>query len=205
MNARVGVELSGIREAARTISNVGSVAARATSRGINKVAAKTKTRAKRAISSNVMLTSTYVNKKMTMTKATVATLKAQITGRKRGTTLATYGAKSRKLKAKSPISKLKGFARLGIPVGKKQAGVKVRVLRRGGTKTSTRKFMLPLKGTGGALGVFSRQGGKLKHHYGPSVDQGFALVIDDISGDVATELQATIQKQMQYEVSRGIR
>ena len=110
---------------------------------------------------------------------------AIITGRRRPTTLASYGAK-KLLNGKKP-------------------GVSVKVSRQGPRKVLKKAFLLTLKAgaeAGSAQGVFMRVGGKLKHLYGPSVDQLFRRIKDEISPQIVMDLSDAFFKQLDYELQR---
>ena len=89
-------------------------------------------------------------------------------------------------------------------MGAKQGGVRVAV-RRGAPKVNAQFFLLPLRAgavLGDKFGVFRREGGKLKHLYGPSVYQLFAYQAPRIADEVADDLQETFLRQVDAQVER---
>lgn len=213
------VSARGLERTLGAIDRVANSAARATYRAVNKVASKAFTRSKREITSRVNLTSAYLNKpdytgapRLEIIKATSAKPVAIIRARKRGTRLATYGAKQLVRKADKKriaasgkklwgVNAGAGDTRRGIPKGSVPAGVSVKVLRGGQRKRMRSAFFMPLKNSNG-MGVFIRTGvGRkaMKHLYSLSVDQVFRRVIDDIKDDVARDLSETLAKQVAFE------
>lgn len=176
--------------------------ARAEFRAVNKVAEKANTRSRREITTRVNLSATYVRDRMTLTKAILGRPTATIVGRGRATTLTSYGAKQ----LTSAAPKSRGSAALGIPAGRKAAGISVGVDPRKGRRTMNGAFFVRFEN--GYKGVFSRQAndngkgnwGGIWHKVGPSVDQTFSLVIRDIRDDVSADLEDTMAKQLDYEL-----
>jgi hypothetical protein len=215
-----------LASAARDLAQIPAASDRAAYRAVNKVAAKVQTQAKRTIVSQVMLTATYVGKRMDLVPATLDKPVAIIKARKRPTRLSTYGAKIVTVAAPGA----KGDPLRKIPAGRKSAGVGVRVSRRGGWKILKGAFLMPLRSGreegGNGLGVFIHPGaaaeatlrrasqrheiyaGKgtsrgMKHLYGPSVDQLFRRIKDEISPTVQADLAEAFQKQLSYELGRS--
>jgi len=179
-------------------------AGKAQFRAVNRVASKFRTASSKAIRGQVRLPASYVNENLTINqKATERNPTAVISGRKRPTRLARYGAKQLALAAGSA----RGDRLRGIPSGKKQAGVSVSVSRQGGRKKMRGAFLLPLKNSG-VMGVFVRTGsGKkdIEHLYGPSVDQVFRSVRDDLKPDVSKELVKEYRAQLRYAMQKEAR
>lgn len=202
-----------VREAVKKITGVEKAAEainKSVYRGINKVAAKTVTRSRREIVSQVTLTQTYIRDRMGVDKATPENATATIYARVRPTRLATYGAKQLTRKTKS--GKGKGDAMRKIPAGQKAAGVSVKVKKAGSRKRMPGAFFVPLRAGnvagGNAMGVFIRVGSgrkDIKHLYSLSVDQLFKGVITRIQPEVEKELHETIAKQMAYEMKQAAR
>lgn len=187
--------LKGVDQAVEFVTGIEPAVKRAEYRAVNKVADKTATKSKRLITTIVSLTPTYVGQRLSVDKASLDRPVAVITGRDRPTKLYTYGAKM--VTVASPRSK--GNVATGLSPGRKQAGVKVGVKPGGAKKLMPSAFILPLK-NGNGLGVFTRSGGRLKHHYGPSIDQTFTLVIKDIKDEVADDLEKTFAAQLEFEL-----
>lgn len=190
------IDVSEIKTLIPTIEGMEEAIHRAEYRAVNKVADKTNTRSRRAITTLVNLSDKYVRDRMKIQYARPGYAVAEITGRGRGTTLTTYGA--RQVTESAP--KAKGNARLGIPKGRKAAGISVSV-KPGSRKVISSAFFMPLKNQNGMMGVFTRSAGsKPKHRLGPSIDQTFTLVIRDIKDEVGADLEATYAKQLEYEL-----
>jgi hypothetical protein len=190
------IDTSEVNKLVAQVSGYNEAIARAEYRAVNKVADKTTTASKRAIVSMVNLSSTYVSQNMSTDKAAMGRPVAYIKARVRPTKLMTFDAKIKTVAAPTAT----GSPSTGIPAGKKFAGVSVAVKRAGAAKmlSAPTYFLLRLKNNNG-LGIFSRMG-KLRHHYGPSVDQGFQLVINDTKEDVGRDLAKTFASQLDYEL-----
>jgi hypothetical protein len=187
------------RDLSDTIANLqgyGDAVKRAEFRSVNKVADKTRTAAKRQITSSVNLSSSYIDEHLVVAqRAQLAAPVAVITGKFRPTKLSTYGAKQ--LLVADPKSR--GNPGAGIPAGQRGVGVEVGVKRGGARKVMKSAFMLRLLFDNGQ-GVFTRENGKLKHHYGPSVDQGFRLYLADHEKEIADDLEVQFTSQFEYEL-----
>ncbi|OEY66801.1 phage tail protein [Marinobacter sp. X15-166B] len=172
-------------------------AERAQFRAVNRVASKYRTAASKAVREQVRLPAAYVNQNLTITqKATAKNPEAVISGRKRPTRLARYGSKQMARAAAGA----RGDGVRAIAPGRKQAGVSVAVRRAGGRKKMRKAFMVPLQGSG-QMGVFVRTGpGRkdIKHLYGPSVDQVFRGVRDDLRPDIRRNLVTEYKSQLAY-------
>ena len=196
-----------MRHIARNLDDAGKTIATAQYRAINQVAAKTMTRARRAITSQVRLSASYVRERMTLQRANREKPSAVIRARQRPTRLATYGA----AQLTRVAAEAGGDALRGIPAGRKQAGVSVGVKKSGGRKKMRGAFLVPLRagnvGGGNGLGVFVRTGPArrdIKHLYGPSVDQLFNGVAETLTPEIETELEAALVRQITYEVDKAM-
>lgn len=171
-------------------------------RTVNRVASKNRTAASKNIRQQIRLPAAYVNENLTITKkATRQNPEAVISGRKRATRLARYGAKQL-LKTARQAS---GDRMRGIPSGKKQAGVSVHVRRNESRRKHRKAFLLPLK-TNGWMGAFIRFGPgekDIKHMYGPSVDQVFKDVREEIRPQIRRDLAAEFRRQLNYAIQGG--
>lgn len=217
MSFRIDIRV--IDVAARRLERATAAGERGIYRAINKVAGPAFRRAKRLITSQVNLTDKYLKEadstgkeRIRLIPATGSKLFAEIRARRRGTRLATYGAKQLRRRAKRP-DKAKGDALRKIPPGSKQAGVSVKVSRRDGRKPMRGAFLVPLRrgldnatvGDNG-MGIFIRVGSgrkDIKHKYGPSVDQVFNRVKDEMIPDVREALIIAVRSQMRYEFRKG--
>lgn len=184
-------------------------------KALNAAAQRTFDEARKRMISKVNLTDEYVRDKMTFREGTVDTLQATISvegSDTRDTPLTRFDTQMVLAGASSPKSKLKGNAALGIPVGLKQAGVKVEVTR--GNASSgfvPRGFLLPLKkgkeAGGNGFGVFSRRkvDGKPKHRYGPAVYQMFKVESGSMLGEVEEWLSDSLENYVKDFMERQLR
>lgn len=163
---------------------------------INTTARKARTAASREIRKQVSLTAGYLNKPERLwvsRKARETDLTAKITARQRPTSLITYGAKQ--------------LTRKGKRKPKVGAGVSVGVKRGGGRRKIRQAFFMRLKSGNVGVAVRSLEGLNLKKlraspkyagvHvlYGPSVDQVFNTVREDIAPDMAKILTQEFDRQ----------
>ena len=189
-------------QARKFIQGTVKAAEKAQFRAVNRVASKFRTAASKAIRDQVRLPAAYVNDNLTVTQmATERNPEAVISGRKRPTRLARYGAKQMARAARGAA----GDQLRGIPSGKKQAGVSVAVSRKGGRKKMRGAFLLPLKNSG-VMGVFVRTGsarGDIEHLYGPSVDQVFRGVRRELKPEISKELVKEYRAQLNYAMQKG--
>lgn len=162
--------------------------------------------ARERITVGINLTDDYLRRRMTVDHATAGKPEAAITAsgsRALMTRLATYDAQMVIVPRKTNrASRSKGL--LKIPAGGKQGGVNVTVVK-GAAKTLQSGFLLNLRAgaaAGEKVGVFRREGGKLKHLYGPSVYQLFAYQAPRISAEVADDLQDTFLRRVDEQVER---
>lgn len=192
------IETRDILKLVPVVESVPEAVARAEFRAVNKTTDKTVTMTRRRVVESVNLTNAYIKSGLKVTSATKDKPVALITAPRRPTKLYTYDARA----VFAPAPKAKGNPRVGLPPGKKFAGVTVSVKRAGARKpVSGNAFLLPLLNNNG-LGIFTREGGRLKHHYGPSVGQHFSLVIDDETDNIAADLEKTFLAQLDYELKR---
>lgn len=235
MSSLIKVDASQLETMARRFGLAGEQVARVQVRGINRVAEKANTRSRREIVSQVALTDTYVRDRMSLSKATEGRPVAIISARRRATTLATYGArqltaaaKRAKGDARRGIAAGRKQSGISVIVGrstgrKKMAGAFLIPLRAG------------RENGGNGMGVFIRtgaighaeaitavqvyvgkhrwkktrahagRGGALRHLYGPSVDQVFRGVIDDIVPDISAELETEMARLAVLEIKKAIK
>lgn len=170
--------------------------ARAASQALNETAERTYDIARERISAGVNLDDAYLRRRMRIDPATAYGLKAAIVAKgdySDLTRLASYGAQM-VIVPRTSGGKSRNTGRLGIPQGRKQAGVNVSVLR-GGSKTMESAFLLKLREgsqQGEKYGVFIRHNGKKKHLYGPSVYQLFRWQAPRLANDTADDLEQTL-------------
>lgn len=147
-------------------------------RAVNSVAGKFDTRARRAMNAGIALDDGYISSRMEFQRG-AGVPQAEITaagpgraGRKGLTILGHY----------SPV--------------KSKEGVTVEVTR-GSPKLIRTGFTLPLKNTDGKTGVFTREGGKLRHRYGVSPYSLFRFQITKGEGvGLDQELQTAVLAEM---------
>ncbi|WP_018869508.1 phage tail protein [Thioalkalivibrio sp. ALgr3] len=180
-------------------------------RAVNRVASKTRTKASKRIREDVRLKAGYINQHLKVSrKARRDDPRATITARKRPTRLARFGAKQ--LTRRAPGAA--GDPLRGIGAGRKAGGVAVNVSRNTGRARMPRAFLIPLSTTRGNvfggqqtertghMGVFVRDGNRIRQLYGPSVDQLFRRLRGEIHGDVSADLQTQYQRQFSYYLRR---
>ena len=145
----------------------------------------------------------YIEARIARAEAKGATARARITSEVRGATLQRFGAQQEVAPVNWSNSRIealghefgkwpgwtyrKGDASRGVAEDKKAAGVSVDVNRKG-AKTITSAFTMPLKNSNGT-GVFRREGGEVKHLYGPSVYQVFRRYITTNEQAIADTLR----------------
>ena len=145
----------------------------------------------------------YIEARIARAEAKGATARARITSEVRGATLQRFGAQQEVAPVNWSNSRIealghkfgkwpgwtyrKGDASRGIDEDKKAAGFTVDVNRKG-AKTITSAFTMPLKNSNGT-GVFRREGGEVKHLYGPSVYQVFRRYITTNEQAIADTLR----------------
>ncbi len=192
-----------IKAASKRVRGTVSAIKKAEYRTVNAVASKNRTAGSKAIRNEIKLPAEYVNKRLYVSKkATLNNAEAIITGRKRPTRLATYGAKQL-LKAAGGA---KGDSLRSIGSGKKQAGVSVRVRRSEGRKKYRKAFLLPLE-SGNGMGMFIRFGsGKkdIRHMYGPSVDMVWRDVKEDLRPKIRRDLSTEFSRQLAYLLGKEV-
>lgn len=187
----VSVDISALERLANSLGSLDSASiGQAAMTAVNAVADETYDMVRPRMLQTINLPDAYLQERMVVKHATSpdTTVSASIiaTGSKPMlTTLARYNALQLVTAAKSP--RARGNPARGIPAGMKAAGVSVEVTR-GSAKVMPGAFMMPLKNGSGRMGVFTRDGGKLKHRYGPSVYQMFNTIAGDILGPVGDTL-----------------
>ena len=145
----------------------------------------------------------YIEARIARAEAKGATARARVTSEVRGATLQRFGAQQEVAPVNWSNSRIealghefgkwpgwtyrKGDASRGIAEDKKAAGFTVDVNRKG-AKTITSAFTMPLKNSNGT-GVFRREGGEVKHLYGPSVYQVFRRYITTNEQAIADTLR----------------
>lgn len=192
-----------LKKAARDIERYPAQAARAGLAAVNDVASTVLTAASRDISQRYNLPASYVRDKFTLRPATATQQTAVIGARKRGTRLARFEANQITAAAK----RAKGDSRRGIAAGRKQAGISVKVKRQGARKTLDHAFFLPLRagktGGGNGMGIFTKEGGTLKHRYGISPSQAYTGWIREHHPNISAALTKAYTARLRAELRKG--
>lgn len=167
----------------------------------NEVAEQVEIEAARDITQELNLPASYIRAKFLTRKAKRLGDIAIVAARKRPTRLARYAAEQ----ITAPAPRAKGDTMRGIPAGRKQAGITVKVKRAGGRSKPIRDaFFLPLRAGkvdgGNGMGVFTRFGNKIEQEYGPSPDQLFRAWVakhrPDIGGRLALAFRAHFAREL---------
>lgn len=192
------VRIDNLAEVRASLGKTGEVARRAARLAINDTARKTRTRGSKEIRKQVNLSARYVNQNLRLAQtASESDLSAVIAARQRPTQLSRYGAKQLTRKAKHP-ERSTGDPGLRIPPGRKAAGVSVKV-KKGGSRQKLRgAFLIPLQNTV-RMGLAVRTGSEPDDYevkYGPSVDQVFRDVREDIADDTGEQVSTEFRRQL---------
>ena len=194
MSISVKVDLSALSNVAMSIEKVPKEISEALVRSVNTVARAAFETSKKKITDQVNLKQGYVDSKLKLDLATDLPT-ATITGQGRGVLLANFNPVQ--LVKPNASTRGKGNPKLGIAKGYRAAGVKVRVKAQGSGGDIEHGFFMKLK-NGNGMGVFTRNAaGKVQVRYGPSVDQVFAGVSDEISPNIERELSDEISNQLE--------
>ncbi|WP_017941710.1 phage tail protein [Thioalkalivibrio sp. ALE6] len=190
------IDASQIGNSRKFLRGMKRAALNAQYRAVNRVASKTRTKASKGIREDVRLKAGYVNQNLKVVKkARRDDPQAVIRARQRPTRLARFGAKQLTRRAPNAL----GDASRGIGAGRKAAGVAVNVGRTTGRSKMPGAFLMPLRNAG-VMGVFVRNGNRLQHLYGPSVDQLFRRLRGEIHDDVSADLAAEYERQLSFAV-----
>lgn len=192
-----------LKKMARDIERYPAQSARAGLAAVNDVASTVITAASRDISQRYNAPAAYVREQFTLRPATSANQTAVIAARKRGTRLARFEANQMTVAAK----RAKGDTRRGIAPGRKQAGISIKVKRQGARQTLKHAFFLPLRAGkvdgGNGMGIFTHEGGRLKHHYGISPSQAYAGWIREHRPNISAALTKAYTARLRAEILRG--
>jgi hypothetical protein len=176
----------------------GEALGRATILAVNDVA-------DRAYSSSVKgmrginLEESYITSKMQVVHATdLVNPSAEIIARGDLTILGHFDP--RQLAQSAPGAK--GDPSRGIGAGQKQAGITVEVTR-GKRKSFAKAFTMTLLGSG-KTGVFIREGGRIKHLYGPSVYSLFRYQVEGSLEQIADDLLGSVSRRVDEAVQKAL-
>ena len=170
--------------AKQLLANLDANSTRALVRAVNHAATKARTMGAALIRDEAKLPATYVNERLRVDmRASASDPTAMVSGRGRATQLSRFGAKQLTTKAKLP-----GKRRL--------AGTRVEV-KPGQQKVMPGAWLMKLKG--GNVGVVTRTGtgrDDYKVHYGPSVDQLWRDIREQIVPEVSDLMLAEFIRQL---------
>lgn len=191
----------------KDIRAIPEASARAAYRAVNTVTRKVVTQSRREIAAQINLPQSYIRDQTRVSMASAKQPVAYVRMRMRAVRMARFDA--RQLTAAAAGAK--GDTRRGIAPGRKQAGVSVKIGRKGARTSSPKGFLLPLRAGkvagGNGYGLFVRTGaGKddIKHKYGPSPDQLFRRWKSESAPDIKARLAEAYASQLRYEL-RGAR
>lgn len=170
---------------------------------VNRVTMIVKVEAAGSISDRYNLPASYVTAQFSTRLGAGDAPVAVVAARKRAVRLARFGA----LQLTKAAPRAKGDAKRGIAPGRKQAGVSVNVVRANGRKPMKGAFMMPLRAGkvdgGNGMGVFIREGSRLKHLYGPSPHGAFAFWANQNQKRVADRVAREWANGMQKRIRKG--
>lgn len=190
-----------VAEAVSLFEFVGGNTSDAIRIAINKAAPKAKTMASRAIRDQVRLVASYVNGRLTVTKATRSRLSAVITTPDRGLLMTRYSTDST---VAMGVDKFNWLKPPPIPA----KGIKIKIKPSGSVKSApsfqgNKPFYMVLKNSR-TLGIAARltspgkEGGRFKIFNSPSLSQVFNTVRDDVLPAASAEYQFQLLDAMRY-------
>ena len=203
----IEIDAKGLQQLSRTLQALPEESAKASMRAINYAAKRARTLGGRKIREQVNLKAPYVNEQLKVSRfATLQKPEAVISARHRPVRLARYNA--RQLTRRGPYAK--GDPLRKISAGRVQAGVSVKVKKGGQTRRMRKAFLVPLRrgkmpGDSSHMGIFIRTGKDrkaIRHLYGPSVNQVFRSVRDDINPSIRQDLAAEYGRQLDLAFNR---
>ena len=158
-------------------------------RSLNRTATSTRSLAVKEIRSQINLRAARVRKGLRIVRANRTRLEVQIIAARRPVLLSRFAARQ--------------LTRRGKP-----AGISVKVKPRGRTKQLRGAFFITLRGSGAKGIAFRRPGvGRLPVEvpHGPSVDQVFRTVRNDIEPEVFAIYNRNLRQQVSFEMRRTFR
>jgi hypothetical protein len=186
----------GLTETLRAVRRVPAVLTKARVKAVNSTLNATKKFTVQAVYDDVTLKKADINKQLKVDKATQSRVNAVLTAKARPRLLARYSARIKTVPVKHP-NRSKGFAKYGIPPGRKLAGVSVKVKRHGSRKM-IKGFLIELKGSH-ATGLAVRTGRGMDAYevkYGPSVYQVVRWHEADITAFIHQDLTRTLGAEL---------
>jgi hypothetical protein len=203
------IDAKGLQRLSQALQALPGQSEQACMRAVNYAARKARTDGSKRIRQQVALKANYVNENLRLDQlATPSRLSARISARHRPVRLARFSA--RQLVRSAPSAR--GDSLRGISAGRRQAGVSVRVKPGAGqVRRMRRAFLVPLRrgkmpGDATSFGVFIRTGpgrGDIKHLYGPSINQVFWSVREDLEPGIRRDLASEYARQMRLLTQRG--
>jgi hypothetical protein len=177
-------ELHGIKEAEKFLRGLGFTTTKALSETINQIAIAGKEKGTEKITSELNLTTEYVNSKIDVIPSTGRKLIAKIRSQKKGLMLSHFGATQ-------------------ITNGGKRAGVNVRVKRNKQIKLS-KAFLLKTKNKHNQPLVAIRKGkgkGNYKILFAPSASQALSTFETPIQESITDDFFTTFEQQLNKLIS----
>jgi hypothetical protein len=198
----ITIQQRGLEEAIRTVRRIPGALTKASVKAVNQTAREARKFTAQAVYDSVMLKKADINQRLSVNKATRSNTKAALTAHARPRLLASYGARVRTAPVKHP-RRSKGYAQLGIPPGRKMAGVSVKVKRSGSRKLMRPAFLLVLRSNNIGLAVRTGRGrDDYEIRYGPSVAQVVSWNDDEIEAFIGEGLSRTFEAQLVQALER---
>lgn len=202
-NFSVTIDTDEVLAAAARLDAIDGAAVNALlTRVVGETAARFDTRLRRAMNAGIMLDDGYISSRMevdreaNLPRVTITAAGPGRAGRKGLTILGHYSPRVTFAPGKGST---KGDAKRGVPAGQRATGVQVTV-RRGEPKTIDGAFTMTLRrGTaaGDSVGVFLRDGGKVRHLYGVSPYSLFRFQINAQQDTMDDELQRAVMTALE--------
>lgn len=194
---KVSANLDQVKEAISLFEFVGGQTTDAVRIAINRTAPTIRTKASKAIRTQVRLKAAYVNGKLSIKKATRKKLSGAIRAEPRGVLLSKYSAGAQVSSEKI------GWI---LPPPNPPGGIKVKIKPRGSTQSVegkpgeiTGKAFYMVLPSSRALAIAGRKpGGGIKIFHAPSVSQVFYTVRDDVLPEASDTLQSELLKAMNF-------
>lgn len=193
----ISLESKGLSEYGALLDRVPVVAVRAARIALNYGARRARTKGAKEIRKQVNLSASYVNSRLVVSKrATDTSLYSVVSGRARPTSLVRFNARRLRKGVRvavkpGSVKKIRRGFFINLRAGSGDAGGNVGLairLRKGESFNNRRK---------GITGKSYTKGSALALLYGPSVDQVFRTVRDDILDDVDQDIENEFHRQFE--------
>lgn len=195
---------SGLRGFARALRRAPAAANLAAEKALNAGAQVAVELGRTQILSELNLERAYVNKQLTIRKnAKTTDLVAKVGARKRRVLATRYGASQATVPARSPKARLKGDPYRRIPRGRKAAGSTRWTPQRGKPGTAwANAFFFRGRGSGALIMATRRSAERYPWRviYGPSVDQAWRSVRDDVLPSAMRKAEATFVREFNRSI-----